>query len=294
MLEIFKKTYLEWSGDKGPRLGAALAYYAVFSLAPILVICLSVAGLVFGQKAAQGKVMHSLQGFIGKQGASGIEILMRSAHRPSTGILAAALSVLALIAGATGVFSELKDALNTIWEVKPKSGGTVWQFIKTRLLGFEVVIGVGVLLLISALLSTALNLLEKYLGTLLPLPHLGMDAIDIALSLVVITLLFGLIFKVLPDAEISWRDVWVGSLITAVLFVVGQWLISLYIGRSASTSAYGVAGSVVILIIWLYYSAQILYFGAEFTYVYANQYGSRMIPKPGAEHAEKPSDEARV
>jgi membrane protein len=294
MLEIFKDTYTEWSGDKGPRLGAALAYYAVFSLAPILVIFLSIAGLLFGQKAAQVKVTHTVQAFIGKQGAAGIAILMRSAHTRFTGILAGGLSVLALLVGATGVFSELKDALNTIWEVKPQSAGTVWQFIRARLLGFEVVVGVGILLLISALLSTALNLVEKYVSNLLPLPHLGMDAIDIAVSLVVIMLLFGLIFKVLPDAEISWRDVWVGSLMTAVLFVIGQWLLSLYIGRSASASAYGVAGSVMILIIWLYYSAQILYFGAEFTYVYANRYGSRMVPKPGAEHLEKPSDESRV
>lgn len=257
-------------------------------------ICVAIAGFVFGHKTAEGGIIGTLQGVMGKDGAAAAQMLMHSAHKPVTGIVAAILAIITLLVGATGVFSELKDALNTMWEVKPGPRGTAWEFVRERFLGFEVVLGIGFLLLVSLVMSAALNAMGKYMGTLLPIPSAVAGGIDFVISLAVIGLLFALIFKVLPDAEISWGDVWVGSLLTSLLFCIGKWLIGLYVGRSAGASTYGAAGSVVILIIWLYYSAQILYFGAEFTRVYADQYGSRMEPKPGAEHAEKPSDDARV
>lgn len=287
LAELLKQSYLEWSRDNGMRLGAALAYYAVFSLAPILLICIAIAGLAFGHKAAEGRVLGTLQGVLGTHGAAAVQMLMGASRKPAKGIVAAVLGMIALLVGATGAFSELKGTLNMIWEVKPPPRGSIWEFVSSRFLGFQVVLGIGFLLLLSVALTAALNGMGEHMGRLLPMPSVVMGAIDFFASLAVFALLFAIIFRVLPDAEISWGDVWVGSLMTSLLFSIGKWLIGLYIGKSFSASVYGAAGSLVALIVWLYYSAQILYFGAEFTQLYASKYGSRVAPKPGAERVPR-------
>lgn len=292
--EIVKDTFNEWSDDKGPRLGAALAYYTVFSLAPILVISMAVAGLVFGHKAVHDQIMGELQKLVGHDGAVGLQAMLRAAHKPATGIIASALAFITLLIGATGVFTELQDALNTIWEVKPSPKGTVWQFLKSRVLGFEIVLGIGFLLLVSLVLSAALGALGEYLSSVLPVSSVVLGVIDFVVSLAVTSALFAMLFKILPEATIAWSDVWVGSVITALLFTIGKFAIGLYIGKTVIASSYGAVGSLVVLIVWLYYSAQIFYLGAEFTRVYANKFGSRLAPKPGAQLAPKPQQELRV
>jgi len=280
-----------WSEDKAPRLGAALAFYSVLSLAPLLVIAIAIAGLVFGRDAARGYLMTQIQGMVGKEGGGAVEAMLANTQKPGAGAVAAVLGVLTLVAGATGVVGQLQDAMNTIWEVAPKPGRGVVGFLKSRFLSLGMVLGVGFLLLVSLLLSTATTALGSFFGGLVSRNAPVLEAANFAVSLVVVTLLFAMIYKLLPDAEIAWRDVWVGAVLTALLFVVGKTAIGLYLGKSGIGSTYGAAGSLVVLLVWVYYSAQILFFGAEFTKAYADQFGSQIVP---SKDAVPVTDEARA
>ena len=277
-LNLLKATWDEWNEDKAPRLGAALAYYTVFSLAPLLIIVIAIAGFVFGQQAAQTAVLDQVRGLVGEQGSQLLQTALQSSQHPTQGLVATVVSLAGLALGALGVFGALQDALNTIWEVAPKPGLSLVEQIKLRFMPLTLVLGTGFLLLVSLVVSAVLTGIGAYFGSLLPLPAFVFEAINFILSFVIITLLFALIFKYLPDAHIAWRDVWIGSLLTSLLFVIGKLLIGLYLGNASVGSIYGAAGSLAVLLVWIYYSAQILFLGAEFTQVYANQYGSRIRP----------------
>lgn len=286
---LLKQTGSEWSEDKVPRLGAALAYYTVFSIAPLLIIAIAVAGLVFGDEAARGGVQAQLTSFLGKDSAEAINDMIKSASKPSSGIIATIIGIVTLLFGASGVFGQLKDSLNTIWEVEPKPGRGIMGVIKDRFLSFTMVLGIGFLLLVSLMISTGIDAVKGYVFG----DNLGFifQVLNFVVSFGVITLLFALIYKILPDVEIQWRDVWIGAAVTALLFTIGKFLISLYISKSAPDSSYGAAGSLILILIWIYYSAQILFFGAEFTQVYANQYGSHVV---ASEAAVPVTEEARA
>jgi len=286
---VVKDAATEWMTDKAPRLGAALAYYTIFSIAPLLVITIAIAGLVFGAEAAQGQVSRQVGHLVGEQGGKAVEAMVVAANKREAGTLAGVLGVVMLLVGAAGLFGQLQDALNTVWEVQPKSGRGVWGFVRDRFLSLTMVLGVAFLLLVSLVVSAALAAVGGLLGDW----QTGLvgQAVTTLVDLVVITLLFALIFKYLPDAVIGWRDVWFGAVVTAVLFAVGKVLIGVYIGQAGVASAYGAAGSLAVLLIWLYYAAQIFLFGAELTKAYANRVGSRIKPKP---YAEPVTAEARA
>lgn len=289
---LLKTTYAEWSEDRVPRLAAALAYYTTFSIAPLLVVLIALAGAVFGADAVRGQLDDQIRGLLGDDAARAVQDMVQSASgHPSAGIVATILSSAALLLGATGVFGELQDSLNTIWEVTPKPGRGLRGLIRDRLLSFGMVLAIAFLLIVSLVASAAIAGLSgavgAHAGTLAPLWH----AVDWVVSIAVLTVLFAAIFKWLPDVAIAWRDVWVGALATSVLFTVGKVLLGFYLGRSATTSVYGTAGALVVLLIWVYYSAQILFFGAELTQVYANCFGTRGAPAPNAEPV---TEEARA
>ena len=282
---LSKEAAADWSHDRAPRLGAALAYYTVFSLVPFLVVVIALIGMVLGQEAAQSAILSHIATMVGDQSAAAIKDMIRRADQPSTGLVATVLAVVTLLFGASGVFGQLQDALNTVWGVEPKEGRGVWGFIKDRFLSFVAVLGTGFLLLVSLILSSALAAFGKWFSGLLPLPEALLHLFNFVLSFVVVTGLFALIFKVLPDAKVAWRDVWVGALLTAALFTIGKYALGLYLGKSNVASAYGAAGSLVLILVWVYYSAQILLYGAEFTQVYANRLGERIVPAPDAQVA---------
>ena len=283
---LIKEAAADWSHDRAPRLGAALAYYTVFSLVPFLVVVIALIGMVLGQEAAQSAILSHIATLVGDQSAAAIKDMIRRADQPSTGLVATGLAVVTLLFGASGVFGQLQDALNTVWGVEPKEGRGVWGFIKDRFLSFVAVLGTGFLLLVSLILSSALAAFGKWFSGLLPLPEALLHLFNFVLSFVVVTGLFALIFKVLPDAKVAWRDVWVGALLTAALFTIGKYALGLYLGKSNVASAYGAAGSLVLILLWVYYSAQILLYGAEFTQVYANRLGERIVPAPDAQVAD--------
>ena len=278
ILALLKETFAEWNNDKASRLAAALAYYTVFSLAPLLIIAIAIAGAVFGEEAARGEIVTQIQGLVGKEGAQFIETAIENASKPEAGSIASIVSVVVLLFGASGLFAQLQDALNTIWEVQPKPNLGLWTIIRTRFLSFTMVLGVGFLLLVSLILSAALAGVVNFFGHFLPGAGFLLQLANFILSFVVTTVLFGLIYKVLPDAKIAWSDVWIGAIITSLLFSVGRFLLGLYLGNSSFGSTYGAAGSVVIILAWVNYAAQILFFGAEFTQVYARRFGSQIVP----------------
>jgi membrane protein len=264
----------QWLSHKDARLGAALAYYSVFSIGPLIVIAIAVAGLLFGQDAVRGEVTNTLKGLLGDTGAQAINAMLAEASKPREGILATVLGLGALVFAAVGVVVQLKDALNTVWEVKAESAGGIWSFVRTYILSFAGVISLGFLLLVSMLVTTALAAGGKYLAPYLP--EAVLQVTGFVISFAVITLLFAMMFKWLPDAQVRWRDVWLGALATALLFEIGKFLIGLYIGKQGLESTYGAAASIVIVLIWVYYSAQIVLFGAEFTNVSAKQHDTKM------------------
>lgn len=275
---LLKATVAEWQEDKVPRLAAALAYFTVFSLAPLLVIAISIAALFFGEEAARGQIFAQLQGLIGRQGAEAIEATITNADRVEGGGIATIVGIITLLLGASGVFGQLQDALNTIWEVAPKPGRGIVSFLRTRFLSFGMVLVIGFLLLVSLVLSAILAGVSTYMEGFVPALAPLWAIVNFLVSFGVITCLFALIYRVLPDVHIAWGDVWVGAAFTALLFTIGRTLIGIYLGSAAVGSAYGAAGSLVIILVWVFYSAQILLFGAEFTQVYARRYGSRIRP----------------
>src|SRR6267378_4082679 len=276
---LLKTAYLEWSKDKAPRMGAALAYYTIFSLAPLLIIAVAIAGFVFGREAVEGRITYEIQGLIGSESARAVQTMIQSAHKPAHGVLATIFGIAILLIGASGVFTEMQDALNTIWKVDTTSKTGVWNMLKYRFLSFGMVLGIGFLLLVSLLLSAALTAIATYASSFLPIPPAAIHAMDFLFSVFFIAALMALIFKFLPDTRVAWGDVWVGAALTSLLFTAGKFLIGFYIGKSVTMSAYGAAGSVVIILAWIYYSAQLLYFGAEFTHVYSRECGSQCSPK---------------
>jgi membrane protein len=287
--EMLKMTYSDWSEDKATRLGAALAYYTVFSLAPLLIIVLAIAGAVFDPETVRAQINQQLG--LGEAGGEGIARLIEGAQKSGSGLVASILGGAAILFGATGVFVQLKDALNTIWEVEPKPGLGVWAYVKERLLSFGMILVIGFLLLVLLVVSAVLHGVQEYIGEWLPMPGWTAQLLDVVISFAGVTLLFAMIYKYLPDVQIRWRDVWLGAAVTALLFTVGKFLLGLYLGRASFTSAYGAAGTIVIILLWAYYSAQILFFGAEFTQVYAKQYGGRIRP---AENARAVTGESRA
>lgn len=280
---MFKEAASDWVEDKATQQGAALAFYSVLSIAPLLIISLSVAAMVFDEQAARGQLVSEMGGLVGSEGAEAAETMLDSADQPEQGTFAAVVGIVMLLFGASGVFGQLQDSLNTIWEVRPKPGGGMWQLIRSRFLSMGMVLGTGFLLLVSLVLSSAISGLGSYLQDRWPGMETLWHVLNFAVTMAVVTLLFALIFKYLPDAQIAWSDVWVGAILTAVLFAVGKLLIGLYLGKASVGSAYGAAGSLVVLLLWIYYSSLILFFGAELTQVYARRFGSRIVPKEGAE-----------
>ena len=281
--QLLKATASKWSEDKCPTLGAALAYYTVFSLAPLMLVLLAVFGLIYGNsEAARDKVTHQLGYFVDKSTVEVIKSIAANASKPSKGILATVAGVVIALFGASGVFGQLQDALNTVWGVKPKPGAGIWGFVKTRFLSFAMVGGVCFLLLVSLTLSSVVHLFSDQMKHVLPGGDLVPLLVNLLLDLVVVTLLFALIFKYLPDARIAWRDVWIGAGLTTLFFLIGKWALGLYLGSGSAGSAYGAASALITTLVWVYYSGQILLFGAEFTETYATQYGSRVVPAEGA------------
>jgi membrane protein len=280
---IFKDTVNDWLEDKVPRMGAALAYYSVFSVAPLLLIAIAIAGIFFGEQAAKSQLRDQISEAVGSSAAAAVEEILGSVHRGGTGLLGSLIGLVILLFGASGVFIELQDALNSIWKVKPKPGRSgVWAFIRDRLFSFLVVLGTGFLLLASLIVTAVLAGVENALRDQLTGIGWFWWSINLIVTFGLITLLFAMIYKVLPDTTVGWRDVWVGAVLAALFFSLGKYLIGLYVSRGGVASAFGAAGSVIVLLTWVYYSSQILLFGAEFTRVYSRYAGSDIRPSPHA------------
>jgi membrane protein len=273
---LLKESGFAWIQDNAPSMGAALTFYAILSLTPVLIVATAIAGLGFWQGAAEAEVLRYIQALVGETSARVLQAAVSSANRPALGTIASTIALGAILIGASGAFVELQDALNKIWRVERKSGSVLLSAIRRRFLSFSMVLGTGFLLLLSFVCSAALGAVERSMGHLLPWPVFSLELVDFLLSFGVITLLLALVFKLLPDTEIAWNDVWIGAAIASLLFTTGKVLIGLYLGRSAVTSPYGAVSSPLVVLVWIYYSAQILLLGAEITHVYANKHGSRV------------------
>jgi membrane protein len=276
---VLRRALAGWWNDDVPRLGASLSYYTLFALAPILIVAISIAGLVFGPEAVRGEIVGQIQGLVGREGARAVQAMLEGAAKPSNSVPATVIGVITFFLGATGAFLELQTALNAVWRVKPKEGQSFLRsLVLQRLISFGLVVGVGFLLLTSLLVSAGLAAANKYMGETFPAAAIVWEAANVIVSLFVITLLFAMVYKVLPDVKLEWRDVWVGALVTAGLFTLGKFLIGLYLGTSSFASSYGAAGSVIVLLLWVYYTSQIILLGAEFTKSYVEQFGPRPPP----------------
>ncbi len=283
---LLKDTFKEWREDQATRFAAALAFYTMLSIAPLLFLVIGIAGLVFGQRAAEGRLVNELQGTVGPQAAQLLQTAISNVSETGTSTWATIAGVALLLVGATTVFGELQRDLNTVWDVKPIPSQGIWGLVRTRLLSVGMILVIGFLLLVSLVLSAVMTSVGAFLTDLVPGMQILLQVLDLLLSVAVITLLFAAIFRFLPDVEISWHDVWVGALVTAALFSIGKHVIGLYLGQTTMASTFGAAGALVILLLWVYYSAQILFFGAEFTQVQARRRGSRVKPAPYARRTE--------
>lgn len=292
ILDILKTTFKKWNEDKASRLAAALSYYAIFSIGPVILVIIAIAGLVFGEQAARGELVGQIEGAVGPQAAQTIQGILEALNQRESGIIATVIGVATLILGAVGLFEQLQGSLNTIWEVQPTQGRGVMGMVKDRLIAFSMVLLIGLLLVASLVVTAALALVTSQFAGLVP-PGLGFvwQLLNFLVSFALTVVLFALIYKVLPDVKIAWRNIWLGAAFTALLFAIGRLALGIYLGSATVGSAYGAAGSLVVLLVWIYYSAQIFFFGAEFTQVYANRCGARVAPKehtewvPGASHA---------
>jgi membrane protein len=278
LVRLAKTTGMKWWDDNVLRLSAALSFYTLFSLAPLLTIAVAIAGLVVDETVVQDEMLGQFKDLIGAPGADAIANMLKSASQPVQGTIPTVVSLVTLIIVSMGMFSELQDALNLMWRVTPKKNAALWGAIKSRFFPFMLVIGTGFLLLVSLILSAVLAALSKFILQVLPGPQVILIFVDVAVSLPVITLLFALMFKVLPDGYIAWMDVWLGAVVSGTLFIIGKWVIGLYLGSTAMASMYGAASSFMIILAWVYYSALIFFWGAELTCVYAHEYGSRITP----------------
>ncbi|MES1240287.1 MAG: YihY/virulence factor BrkB family protein [Acidobacteriota bacterium] len=271
-----------WGVHRCSTQAAALAFYTIFSLAPILVVVIALAGAVFGEEAVRGQIVGEFQGLMGAEAARLVQEVLQSAARPTGGRLPALIGVVTLLFGATGVFGQLQDALNTVWAVAPKPGAAITTLLRKRLHSFALIVGIGFLLLVSLVLSAALTGFSRYLERTFDLPVDLLQVANFAVSFAVITLLFAMTYRILPDVRLAWRDVWLGSVLTALLFVVGKTLIGLYLGHTTVASAYGAAGSLVVVLVWVYYSSLIFFFGAELTRVHSRHFRPLRQPEDGA------------
>jgi membrane protein len=264
---MLSQTFSAWNEHEAPRLGAALAFYTILSLAPLVILVIALVALVFGHSTAQDQLLGQVDSMIGHQGSEAVKGMIEHAQEPASGTFASIIGVITLLFGASGVFGELRSALNKMWDVKIDSGGGVWGTIKQRFFSFGMVLAVGFLLLVSLVISVALAALGKFFGGFLPMPEFMLSAINFMVSLAGTAVLFALIFRYVPGTKIDWNAVWIGATVTALLFTIGKFLIGLYLGKAAVGSAYGAAGSLIVVIVWVYYSAMIFLFGAEFTHV---------------------------
>jgi membrane protein len=275
-LALLKESCFAWLEDRAPSMSAALAFYAILSLVPVLIVATAVAGLGFQQKMAETEAIRQIQSVLGETGARVLQAAILSANQPALGVIASVVGVGTMLLGASGAFIELQDALNKIWKVEQNSGSILLDAIRQRFLSFSLVLGTGVLLLLSLVSSTAIKAMGKFMAHLLPWPALFLESVDFFLSFGLITLLLASIFRMLPDTEIAWSDVWIGAAIASFFFTIGKVLIGLYLGGSAAASAYGAVSSPLVFLAWIYCSAQIILLGAEITHIYANKYGSRI------------------
>ncbi|MGV8899187.1 MAG: YihY/virulence factor BrkB family protein [Burkholderiaceae bacterium] len=272
---LIKAAASSWVDDYAQSMGAALAYYTMFSIAPLLLIVISIAGLVFGVEAARGEIVGQLQGLMGQQGAQAVQGLLESVNKPAESITATLVGGILLMIGATSVFGELQDALDRIWRAPKRNKSGLWSLLRARLLSFGMIMGIGFLLMVSLVVSAALAALGKLWGPLFADWEILGNVIDFLVSFAFTTTVFAMIYKTMPRAKVDWADVWIGAAVTALLFTIGKFLIGLYIGKSGVTSGFGAAGSLVVMLLWVYYSAQIFLMGAEFTWAYALTFGSR-------------------
>ena len=288
---MVKRAASAWSDDYAPSMGAALSYYTLFSLAPVWLIVISIAGLVFGADAVRGEIFGQLRGLMGDDAAKAIEGLLASVSQPAEGIAATLIGVAVLLIGATSVFGELQDALDRIWRAPARDAAVtglsgLWRLLRTRLLSFGMILGMAFLLMVSLVLGAVMAALGKWWGGVFGGWELLAHSVNLAVDFALTAGVFAMIYKLMPRVRVAWRDVWLGAAVTAALFTVGKFLIGLYIGRSGVTSAFGAAGSLVIVLVWVYYSAQVFLLGAEFTWVYASTFGSARAAAPtgGADH----------
>jgi membrane protein len=286
--QIVKEAFAAWLDDNAPSMGAALSYYTLFSLAPLLVIVIAVAGMLYGEQAAQGEIVTQLRGTIGVQGAQAVEDLIKVGREPTQGAIATLAGIAVLLLGATAVFAELQSALDRIWRVPvPPEESGVWHLLRTRLLSFGLLLGLGLMLTVSLTVSAALPVIGNWAQGWFAGSVLTIEILKFVASLGIFTLLFALVYKIMPRASIPWRDVWIGAAVTALLFSIGKLLIGLYLYKSSLASGFGAAGSFVVLFAWVYYSAQIFLFGAEYTWVSANRRGARMEKVASSNSAER-------
>jgi membrane protein len=280
---LIKAATSSWVDDYAQSMGAALAYYTMFSIAPLLLIVISIAGLVFGVEAARGEIFSQLQALMGQQGADAVQGLLESVSKPAESITAMLVGAILLLIGATTVFGELQDALDRIWRAPKRNKSGIWSLLRARLLSFGMIMSIGFLLMVSLVVSAALAALGKLWGPLFADWEILANVINFLASFVFTTAVFAMIYKIIPRAKVDWTDVWIGAVVTSLLFTIGKFLIGLYIGKSGVTSGFGAAGSLVVVLVWVYYSAQIFLMGAEFTWAYALTFGSRKErPMPAA------------
>lgn len=287
---VAKETVSEWSDDNASRLAAGLACYTLLSIAPLLVLSVAIAGLAFGEEAARGQIVGQIGAVVGNEAGSAIQSIAANAKEPTAGILSTILGLAVLLFGASGVFAELQNALNAIWEVEPKPNQGIKGFIRHRVFSFAMVMALSFLLLVSLVVNAGLAATGKFFEQYLPGGEVAWQVVNFVVALVVTALLFALIFKVVPDVILRWKDALIGGLFTAVLFALGRFALAMYIGKSGTTSSFGVAGSLVALVLWVYYSSQILFLGAEFTQVYSRKYGGRVRPNEHAVPAKNARD----
>jgi membrane protein len=281
---FLKTIFTKWFDDDPFQLAAALSYYTLFSLAPLLVISIAIAGFVFGREAAHNQIVGTIRGLIGQESAEAVQAMIQYAStRPKTGLVSTLLGGIFLLFGAGGVVGQLQTSLNSIWKVRPKPGTGLRDFIRKRFISFAMVLGIGFLLLVSLAVSAFITGFTQFVGSLHETVALIAHLLDVVISFALVTLLFAMIYKFLPDVEIHWKDVWIGAALTSILFTTGKFLIGFYLGNSGVTSVYGAAGSLITVLLWVYYSALIFFLGAEFTQVYTTQYGSGVVPAANAE-----------
>ena len=279
LLNLIKLSFKEWSEDRAPILGAALAYYTIFSIGPLLVTVIGILGLVLGPDAASGKIAETLEGTLGESGAETVQGIIAGASKPAEGIVATVIGLVGVLLGALGIFGQLKNALNIIWEAPKKKSGGIVQAVLSNVAMFALVVVSALVLLLSLAATAVISSIEKIVGPVIPGGPLVWQLLNFVMSLGLVTLMFAMIFRALPDVKIAWKDVWLGSFITALLFMAGQVLIGFYLAVANVGSAFGAAGSLVAILVYIYYSAQIVFLGAEITQVYANMYGSHVGEK---------------